>query len=755
MFSPELLQEVEQQKGLVSRRALARLVCERLEWKNAKGQFQLMSARMALSALHRRGTVVLPASRFVQPARRAVNKLAAPPEPLACSLAGAGPVELVLVKGRRSKAARLWRQAMEHHYLGAGPLCGAQLRYLIQSPKGCLGALAFSAAALQARARDEAIGWPEEVRRHRLEQVVNNSRFLILPWVKIPHLASHVLGLAARRLPEDWQERYGIRPLLLESFVQTARFKGTCYQAAGWQCAGQTTGRGRQDRQHQRRAGLKSIWLKPLDSRWKELLCQPPEKPRLAPRRRPPAAVAPVKAPPRNWAEAELGAAALGDGRLTRRLVALLEDFYACPGAQIPEACGNQAKTKAAYRFFDHSGVNLQKILAPHREQTVARMRQHPVILAVQDTTELDYTSHPLTEGLGPIGNHRPGVQGMLLHPTVAYTPAGAPLGLIDAQTWVRDPDHQIKFRQPIEQKESFKWLKSFAATEQAQALCPGTMLVNVGDSEADMYELFEQAQKSSARLLVRAFRERLLQTSETELWAQLRSQPAAGTVRFQIPRRHPRKARAADLSIRFGAFEIQPPACLKKHPAIKLWAVMLREETPPDTAEGEPVEWLLLTSLPVETLEQAVEKASWYGQRFQIEVFFRTLKTGRRIEERQLANAQRLENCLAIDLVAAWRIMMLKQLARETPEASGAACLEPAQCQALSALAGKSEPLTLRESVRCIAGLGGFLGRKRDGEPGVQTLWRGLRKLNNIVEGFTLARALQARPVSSAIDYG
>ena len=754
VFSPELLGELEQQKGSLSRRGLAKLVCERLDWKDSKGRLQLMSARKAVSQLHHRGIVQLPASTFVWPKRRPVEKLPPSPQALCATLADVGPVQLILVGGRRGDEARLWRQTMEHHYLGAGPLCGAQLRYLIQSPRGCLGALAFSAPALRVRGRDTVIGWSEETRRHQLHRVVNNSRLLILPWIEVPHLASHVLALAARRLPEDWQERYGIRPVLLETFVEADRFQGVCYQAAGWQCVGQTAGRGRQDRTHAKRVPIKSIWIKPLHPQWQEVLRMVAEPPRLAPLREPPAAA--PKAAPVDWAEEEMSGAALGDLRLSRRLVDLTRDFFARPSAQIPEACGSKAKTKAAYRFFDQRAVNLQNILAPHREQTLRRARQQSVVLAVQDTTELDYTAHPQTEGLGPIGNHRAHVQGLLLHPTLALTPSGAPLGLLDVQCWVRDPEEQKKFRQPVENKESVKWLKSFTAAEAAQALCPETMIVSVGDSEADMYELFLKAEGSPARLLVRAWRERFLEESGAEVWTHLRSLRAAGLVRLKLPRRGSHKAREVELSVRFSSVSLRPPDYLKKAASVTLWAILLREETPPPQG-GQAVEWLLLTNVPVTTLEQAVEKVRWYAQRFQIEVYFRTLKSGCRIEDRQLGAARRLENCLAIDMVVAWRVLQLKQQAREEPEASCTLYFDDAQCEVLTALPGRTQSSvpTLREGIRLIAMLGGFLARKSDGEPGAQTLWRGLQRLDDVVLGFTLARAYLGGPVPRTTDYG
>jgi hypothetical protein len=746
-----------------------------------------MSARKALAQLRRQGDLPLPAGAARPPVAAAVTPVAPPLIPLPTALPELGTVRLILIQGRRSKPARLWRQIMAHHYLGAGPLCGAQLRYLIASDAGYLGALAFSAAALQLQARDEFIGWDECSRRHHLHLVVNNSRFLLLPWVQVPHLASHVLGQCARRLAADWRERYGYAPVLLESFVETERFAGTSYKAAGWQCVGETSGRGRQDRHHQQPKSRKTIWLKALPPDWQERLCRPPEQRRLAPPARalPAAQPAPPPPPPGDWAEQEMGGAALGDERLSRRLVTLTRQFFARPQAHIPEACGNRAAAKAAYRFFDHQAVNLQEILAPHREQTIQRAAQQKVVLAVQDTSELDYTAHPMTEGLGPIGNHRAHVQGLLLHPTMVYTSEGVALGLLEVQCWKRDPAHKIKFRRPVEEKESYKWLQSFAAAQQLQQRCPGTVVVSVGDREADLFELFQKAAPCphGTKFLVRAFRERALpaeppsaeaeparaaagaaeaeaEAPPKELWASLRAEPSAGRVELHLPRRGASKARTAVVSLRFAEVTLPPPAYLKGASAVTLWAVALTEENPPP--DVTPVQWLLLTNLPVTTLEEAVEKTRWYGQRFQIEVYFRTLKSGCRIEDRQLGAATRLENCLAIDLVVAWRIVHLVKLGRDVPDVPCSIYFEEMQWKALVACTPRASvapalenPPPLREAIRMVAQLGGFLGRKGDGEPGAQTLWRGLQRLDDIVIGFSVALQMTSPPVSSNPDYG
>ncbi len=263
-----------------------------------------------------------------------------------------------------------------HHYLGKGRLCGAQVRYLIRSSaRGAVGAASFSSAAWKVAVRDGWIGWSPELRVRNLSRVVANSRFLILPHVRVPHLASHVLGQLVKRLPRDWEATTGERPLLLETFVEEARFSGTCYRAAGWTEIGRTAGLGRQGKG----APVKKVLVYPLSTEARSLLRggEPVfEKP------------CPVLPPPADWAEEEFRGVPLPDQRLVARLLTLARDFFARPAAQLPQACGSRAKTKAAYRFFDQEKVTMKTLLSAHTKKTEERLAAHPVVLCVQDTTD-------------------------------------------------------------------------------------------------------------------------------------------------------------------------------------------------------------------------------------------------------------------------------------------------------------------------------------------------------------------------------
>lgn len=415
-------------------------------------------------------------------------------------------MELIPIHSVSSKNSRIWNTLFDsYHYLHSGPLCGAQLRYLVFSERfGRLGGLSFSASAWRVRCRDEFISWSEEARKHTLQLVVNNSRFLILPMVKVPGLASHVLAQCCKRLADDWQERYSYRPVLLETFIERRRFTGACYRGANWQYVGATTGRGRQGTA----TTTKDVYLYPLCNDWKPILCSLPDG-TVSTRPEPP------QREPTDWVEEEFGSAVLGDKRLVSRLMQLGESFFAMPTANIPQSCATKAAVKAAYRFFDNDQISMDAILAPHLEATEQRLRNHGVVLVAQDTSTLNYTSHPETEGLGLINTSKDRSIRLLLHNTMAFTPEGTPLGLLNVQCWARDKakagSRHERHTKAIEAKESIKWLNGYRAVREVHARCPNTKLIVIADREADIHELFAEHLRiqKSAELLIRAEKSR------------------------------------------------------------------------------------------------------------------------------------------------------------------------------------------------------------------------------------------------------
>lgn len=743
-FSTDLIERIQAAAASdgMTRGRLARLTCEWLNWRHHDGRLKEMNCRAALAKLHQRGVIQLPEPKPIRfGSEKRVEKVDWPT--IKASLPELGKLEVVPVKDKA--LSRVWRQMMkEHHSLGDGPLCGAQMRYLVRNREGWLAGLSFSAAAWRLTVRDEWIGWDDAARSQGLSKIVCNSRFLILPSVQVKHLASHILGLVLQRLPWDWQMRYGEEPVLVETFVDPRRWTGTCYRAANFIELGFTEGRGRQDRKNEFAAGQKKVLVYALREDWQAVLCggREPVNPH--------AAKTGLNPPVLDWAREEFGGCELGDSRLTERLKIIARDFFAQPTANLPQACGSRAKTKAAYRFFDHEATSLKAILEPHYAATKRRIGREAVVLAVQDTSTINYAAGDTeTEGLGPIAKRADGAQGLILHSTLAFSVSGVPLGLLDTQCWARDPEQLgKKFRKkreklPIEEKESFKWLKSYRAVSDVQYRCPDVMLVSVGDREADFYELFAEADKKpdGPHLLVRAAHDRRVQNEESYLWEVLENQPLAGTQVLQVPRTKNGPKRKAHLEVRFAKISLGVPRDKRRAKGgkelkdIEVWAVLAQEK---NGSGKDQLEWLLLTTLPVENFEEAVEKLNWYTKRWGIEVYHKVLKSGCRIEDRQLCTAERLETCLAIDMVVAWRVYYISQLGREMPNASCEICFSEAEWKVLSFYPTKettlpSKPPTLREAIRLAASLGGFLGRKCDGEPGTETLWRGLQRLGDI----------------------
>lgn len=670
-------------------------------------------------------------------------------------------MELIRIDSSDHAESRIWNERMErHHYLGAGPLCGSQIRYLVRSRKhGWVGGLSFSAAAWKVKARDEWIGWSNDGRQQQLHQIVNNSRFLILPHLRVPHLASHVLGLALRRLRSDWRGRYGYEPTLVETFVEAERFRGTCYRAANFVEVGTTQGRGRQDRRNRRGVPVKRILMYAWSGQARQQLCETDIGKKAAS----------SAETPKDWAEHEFGKAELPDERLRKRLLTVARDLYARPQAQIPEACRSRAKTKATYRFFDHPETAMDILLKPHYEATQRRIVEHQVVLAVQDTTSLNYTAHAATQDLGPISTQVDGAMGLLLHNTMAFSLEGTPLGLLDVHCWARDAQqfgkHHQRKQRPIEEKESFKWLKSFQQVAETQRQCPNTKLVSVGDREADIYELFELAAKEPGgpQLLVRAEHDRLLADGQGHVWPMVAARPLAATQDIRVPRRGAQPARMAHLEVRFATVQMKPPQRQAQLPSLRMNAVLAEEPEPP--AGIKPLRWMLLTTCEVQDADSAIGKIDWYRLRWGIEVYHRTLKSGCKIEQRQLGSAERIETCLAIDMVVAWRIFHLAKLGREVPNIPCTVFFEEHEWKALHTHITKTsvppdQPPTLRDAMRMVATLGGFLGRKSDGEPGATTLWRGLQYLDGIADmwrymAIRYAPHLLSASVSRAATYG
>lgn len=444
----------------------------------------------------------------------------------------------------------------------------------------------------------------------------------------------------------------------------------------------------------------------------------------------------------------ELAGTELPDVRLKERLVVMVERLAAQPEASIPQAMGSWADTKAAYRFLDSERVSREAIRAGHVQSCVERVAAQSTVLLVQDTTTLDFTHHPGTSGLGYLDH--PKQSGLVMHTSLACTVDGVPLGILAQDIWVRDPDHLGKSgdrrKRRLSEKESAKWVQSLQATV---SLVPERVeTVTVADSEADVFDLFAAARPANAHVLIRATHNRRVAGAVQYLWDAVEASPVQGELRVEVEATAKREARTAQCSVRFQTVTVRPPL----HPSpgsrglkpVTLHAVLVREEAPPEGAE--PLCWLLLTTLVVERFADALRCANWYRLRWLVERYHLVLKSGCRVERLQLETAERIERAVAVYSVVAWRLLWLTYEARQSPDASCMCALETHEWQALYCTIHQTgtpapEPPTLRQAVRWIAQLGGFMGRKGDGEPGVIVLWRGLRRLDDIAGTWLLLR--------------
>ena len=445
------------------------------------------------------------------------------------------------------------------------------------------------------------------------------------------------------------------------------------------------------------------------------------------------------------WSVREFHGLDLGDARLNRRLLAMAEAFGAQPQAPINQASADWQDTKAAYAFFANPHALPAEILLPHQQRTLERMAAHPLVLAIQDTTFLNYTHHPATSGLGPIGG---GQRGLVMHSTLAFTPQGLPLGLLDQQIWARvEPTRAAKRTKPrpIADKESHKWL---SALRESVSMTPSEVrLVTIADREADIFEFLAEAEELDAEYVIRAAQDRRLKGEVNLLWAHMAKQKVVGTVTVELAARGGKPARTADLLVRVAHLTLQPPLRNADDPGIwleplQVWAIWLHEATPPEGVE--PLDWLLLSNVAIESWQDATERIGWYCVRPGIESWHKILKSGCTVEECRLEEAERLKPYLALMGIIAWRLFWLTHINRQTPEASCTTILADHEWKALyTAIHRRADlpatPPTVRQAVRWIAQLGGFLGRKGDGEPGITTIWRGWSRLSDIADMYLI----------------
>jgi hypothetical protein len=456
------------------------------------------------------------------------------------------------------------------------------------------------------------------------------------------------------------------------------------------------------------------------------------------------------------WVAREFAGADLCDKRLDRRLRKTAEQLAKSPASPINEACGDWASTQAAYRLFDNPKASPAAILEPHIQATVKRMAaQDGPVLVMQDTVFFSYGQHPQTRGLGPIGKCGGAREhGLIMHNALAFTSSGVPLGILSQSIWARreipEEDYQEKIQRlqctAIEEKESSRWLLALRETQERTP--SGVKVITVADRESDFFEFLTQAEENRALFLIRARTDRLLVPDDSEGCSRILEAVAyaapLGAITVHIPGNGRRKARAASVEVRVAQVSIKPPyrrgkaKALVSFEPISVNIIAATENDPPPGSEA--MSWVLLTNLPVNSFQSATEKIAWYGKRWGIETWHKVLKSGCKVEDCLLEEAQRLMRYLTLFSIIGVRLMHVAYLARVQPDLPATEVFSAVEIQVLYARLTNAppppgQPPTLRDTVRMLGKLGGHLGRKADGEPGVLVLWRGWMRLYESVE--------------------
>jgi len=452
-----------------------------------------------------------------------------------------------------------------------------------------------------------------------------------------------------------------------------------------------------------------------------------------------------------DWIIEELTTLSLGDKRLNERAKLVLTQLSRNPTDSIPTACCGAAETKAAYRFFDNDQVTPEKIEKAHIDATLFRMGEHPVVLIPQDTTVLNFSKQYARQDAGP--TTKDSTHGIYLHSAIAVTPDKVCLGVLSSKQWHREALLKLSRRErtkrdyslSIEEKESFRWLENYNKANDYAKKLPNTTIVSIADREGDIYGIYEEAQKifskedAKAHYLIRAKTDRKVCTehgksTSFKIKSTLKKAQPLGQLTLEISETKKRKSRIANLTIYSKKIHIGLPDKRKKeenYKPIEITAILCVELNPP--ADAEAIEWLLITDLPAVTFEEAYEKIQWYACRWQIEIFFKVLKSGCTIEKLQLTD-KNFSIALSFYMIIAWRILFVVIMGRYCPEMSCECVFSKEEWQTTYVVTYRKKPPatppTLNEMTRMVAALGGYINKKSNPEPGVKTMWIGLRNM-------------------------
>jgi hypothetical protein len=448
------------------------------------------------------------------------------------------------------------------------------------------------------------------------------------------------------------------------------------------------------------------------------------------------------------WAKAEFGAVELGDKRRTKRLVRVATGLAECPSGTLPSAFSEGSDLKGAYRLFGNEAVRYDEVMKPHLERTAAGCQAPGAYLLIEDTSSLDFTGHPAMQGLGRIGDD--GGLGLHLHSTLAarierWSDAQEPevtlVGLFGQRVWARpetvrcsQESKRDRLKRP---RESERWA---AAVETSAGPPPGVQWTYVADRDSDVYEAFERCRGRRTDFIVRASHPRALVKDDRSVFEAVAAAPCLGTFTLRLRARPRHPARTATLEVRSTSVELRGPwRPTRRLEPMALNVVEVREVNAPEGVT--PLHWVLLTSWPCDTFEQALRVARTYAQRWLVEEYHKALKSGTHIEESQLTTAEEVKALLGVLALVAVRLLNMKLLAANRPdEAPVPETLPPEGWAILEIKYGEpADGWTHHSLLVAIARLGGFLARRSDGPPGWITIWRGWQRLSLMAQGAAL----------------
>jgi len=458
-----------------------------------------------------------------------------------------------------------------------------------------------------------------------------------------------------------------------------------------------------------------------------------------------------------SWVVKEFEAISLGDQRLNKRASKLLSNLSHQPLNSIPDACKGWAETKAAYRFFDNPKVTSEAILCSHKEATLKRVKQHKRVFVIQDTTELNYSSQKQKEGVGPSKSDNDRV--LFLHPSLIVSQERLCLGIYDDYQWCRKQlirHHSTKkqannarlHKQHISEKESYRWLCGYRKANEVASQCPNTHVVMIADRESDIYDIYDEANDTNgqkADWLIRINKNRVLLDScgkkeSLKLYEHIESLKPCQVIEFQLPKRNGAISRKVQQELHVAKVKLHPPTGRRgelRLAPVETTVLFAKEINTP--AGVEPIEWWLMTSFTLTSDTKPSDLILWYLCRWEIEIFFRILKSGCQVEKIQLTKPERFKPCLALYCIIAWRILFLTSISKTDPNISCDVYFDDEEWQSAYVFVNKTKPPrkapSLQTIIVCIAKMGGYLNRKNDSPPGPKSMWQGLAQLYNFLQ--------------------